>query len=80
LTDFRQTRGAQKIPKTILKNKLNTKETPNKGMISVFERFIEYYLRNLTCWEKSKYTVEINSSKSINKDEFSSRNKTCWVL
>jgi hypothetical protein len=26
----------------------------NKGILSVFGRFIEDYLRNLTWWEKSK--------------------------
>jgi hypothetical protein len=63
-TDFRQTRGAKKIPKTDLNIKLKTKETSytlvfvkylvvsfrshsNKGMFSVFVRFIEDYLRNL---------------------------------
>jgi hypothetical protein len=37
----------------------------NKGMCSVCGRFFEDYLRNLKCWEKSKYAIVINNSKSI---------------
>jgi hypothetical protein len=53
-------------------------EALEKGHVqySVCGRFFEDYLRNLTCWEKSKYAVVTNSSKSIKKIvEFSSRKK-----
>jgi hypothetical protein len=30
----------------------------NKGMCSIFGRFIEDYNRDLTCWEKSKYAAQ----------------------
>jgi hypothetical protein len=44
---------------------LRKQQLLNKVMFSVFGRFIEDYLRNLTCWKKSMYAVVINSSKSI---------------
>jgi hypothetical protein len=38
----------------------------NKGMSSVFERFIEEYLRNLTCWEKSENRFGLSADFSQN--------------
>jgi hypothetical protein len=37
------------------------------GIFSVIGKFIEDYLKILTCWEKYKYAVVISSSKSIKK-------------
>jgi hypothetical protein len=51
--------GFRKIPCDFFPKPLN------KDMFSVFGRFIKDYLRNLTCWEKSKHTVAISCSKSI---------------
>jgi hypothetical protein len=63
-TDFRQTRSAKKIPKTVLKeptytlvfvNTLWSLPKPlNPVIFSVFGRFLEDYLRNLTWWKKYK--------------------------
>jgi hypothetical protein len=39
----------------------------NKGIFSVFGRFIEDYLRNLTCWKKSKNRFGLNTPK-LNKN------------
>jgi hypothetical protein len=67
-TDLRQTKAVKKIPKTVMKTRLKTKESTfifafrkipcglfpkllEKGTFSVFGRFIEDYLRNLTYWE-----------------------------
>jgi hypothetical protein len=73
---LRQTRGAKKILRTVLKTGLKTKKKLVyfgfreircglflKGIFSVFGRFIEEYLRNLTCWEKSKHRFGLSTSK-----------------
>jgi hypothetical protein len=81
-TDLRRTGGDFKISKTVLKTRLKTKKTIyfnfwkipccpflkllKKGIFSVFERFIEDYLRNLTCWEKSKNKIGL-SATSMNR-------------
>jgi hypothetical protein len=54
----------KRFQKQVLKARLETKETAynfrkipcghSKGIFSDFGRFFEDYLRNLTCWEKSK--------------------------
>jgi hypothetical protein len=75
------------ISKTVLKTRLKTKETTlfvkyivafflslNKGIFSVFRRFIEDYLRTLMCWEKSKN--RIGSKNKKNKNLFI----ICWVV
>jgi hypothetical protein len=59
-TDYRQTRGAKKIPKTVLK-------TNNKGILSVFGRFIEDYLISLTCKEKSYNRFGLSARKLSKK-------------
>jgi hypothetical protein len=51
-TDYRQTRGAKKISITVL-----------KGILSIFEKFIVDYLRNLKCWEKSKIRFGLSAPK-----------------
>jgi hypothetical protein len=79
LTDLRRTRSAKKIPKTVLKTRQNQRnhvyfdfrkiycglfsKPLNKGIFSVFGRFIEDYLRNLMCWENSKNRFGISASK-----------------
>jgi hypothetical protein len=76
-SDLRQTRCAEKISKPVLETTLFTKETMctldfTKYFVvsfevtqilksSAFGRFIDDYLRNLTCWEKTKYGVVISS-------------------
>jgi hypothetical protein len=37
----------------------------NRGIFSVIERFIEDYLRNLTCWQNSKNRFRISAPKLI---------------
>jgi hypothetical protein len=63
LTDLRQTRDDKKIPKTILKTESKLKKPLKQGIFRVSGIFIEDYLRNLTCWEKSKYRFGINAPK-----------------
>jgi hypothetical protein len=75
-SDLRQTRCARKIRKPVLETTLITEETAytldfrknfvvsswsQLGIFSAFGRFIEDYLSNLTCWEKTKYGVVISS-------------------
>jgi hypothetical protein len=84
-SDLRQTRCVGMIPKPGLETKLITKETTytldfGKHIFVSFRRFIEDYLRNLTCWDKTKYGFGINSRKSMKKVEFRSRKKSSWVV
>jgi hypothetical protein len=54
----------------------------NKGIWSVFGRFIEDYLRNLTCWEKSKNRFGFSAPK-LSKNRFSKDKNLfiiCWVV
>jgi hypothetical protein len=77
---MRRTRGAKKIPKTVLIIRLKIKETTytfvfvknlvasfpsHLGIFSVYGRFIADYLQILTCWKKSKYANVIISSNLI---------------
>jgi hypothetical protein len=77
---LRQTRCAKNIPKAVLKTRLTTKETTytlvfvkylvvsfpslSKKEFGVSGIFIEDYLRNLTCWEKSKNKFGLSTPKS----------------
>jgi hypothetical protein len=38
-----------------------------EGIFSVFGRYIEDYLRNLTCWEKSKNRFGLSATKLTRK-------------
>jgi hypothetical protein len=71
---LRQTRGDKKIPKTVLKTILKIKKkhiyfnfVKYLVVSCVSEIFIEDYLRNLTCWEKSKIRFELSASKLSKK-------------
>jgi hypothetical protein len=75
-TDLIHTKDAKKIPKTVLKTRHKTKEITynlmlpcglflkplNKDIFSIFGRFIEYYLRNLTGWKK--FLKEIRTQRN----------------
>jgi hypothetical protein len=68
-------KGDKKILKSVLRTRLKTKETTytlvfgntllslSEGIFIVFGRFIEKYLRNLTCWEKSKKQIRIQKNR-----------------
>jgi hypothetical protein len=47
----------------------------NKGIFSVFGRFIENYLRNLTCWEKSTHRFGRSASKLSKNRRFFQKTK-----
>jgi hypothetical protein len=74
--DLRQIRGAKKNSETVLKTRLKIKETTYslffvkylvaKDIFSIFGIFIEVYLRNLTCWEKSKNGFGLSAQKFVN--------------
>jgi hypothetical protein len=85
---LRQTRRVKKIPKTVLKTRLKTKDFGfrkipcgvfakplNKGIFSDFGRFIEDYLRNLTCWEKLKNRFGLSATKLSKNRRFFSKDK-----
>jgi hypothetical protein len=46
-----------------LSNKFKNGNENNKDILSVFGRFIEDYLRNLKCWEKSKNRFGLSAPK-----------------
>jgi hypothetical protein len=73
-SDLGKTRCARKIPKPVLETTLISKETTyildfRKYFVESFwihsirtfsVLFIENYLKNLTCWEKTKYGIVIS--------------------
>jgi hypothetical protein len=75
---LRQFRSAKKISKTVLKSKLKTKETTNtliagkylvgflrSHSIRAFSVIFVFgdYLKNLTCWKKSKHQIWAQRTK-----------------
>jgi hypothetical protein len=52
----------------------------NEDIFGIFGRFIEDYIRNLTCWKKYENRFGLSALKLSKNHRFFLKTKSCWEV